>query len=73
MLNNQQIETFLNIFSSTVDKIAPYKKAMQKEIRLRKNPWLAYGILKLSNQKIKCFLPCIKISRKGNKLNKETI
>ena len=45
---NQQTETVINLFSSTVYKVAPYKKATQKEkqISLSKKPWLIYGLLK---------------------------
>ena len=43
---NEQTENFLNTFSNTVNKLAPFRKMMQREKRLKRKPWITRGILK---------------------------
>ena len=50
----EQTKIFLNTFSNTLDKLAPFRKMRQKETRLKK-PWLTRGILKSIKIKNKMF------------------
>ena len=50
---NEQTKIFLNTFSNTVNKLAPFRKMTQK--RLKKKPWLTRGILKSIKIKNKMF------------------
>ena len=52
---NEQTKIFLNTFSNTVDKLAPFRKMTQKEKRLKRKPWLTRGILKSIKIKNKMF------------------
>ena len=52
---NEQTKIFLNTFSNTVDKLAPFKKMTQKEKRLKRKPWLTRVILKSIKIKNKMF------------------
>ena len=55
MSANEQTKIFLNTFSNSVDKLAPFRKMMQKEKRLKRKPWLTHGILKSIKMKNKMF------------------
>ena len=52
---NEQTKIFLNTFSNTVDKLAPFRKMTQKEKRLKRKPLLTCGILKSIKIKNKMF------------------
>ena len=52
---DKQTKIFLNTFSNTVDKLAPFRKMTQKEKRLKIKPWLTRGILKSIKIKSKMF------------------
>ena len=52
---NEQTEIFLNTFSNTVNKQAPFRKMMQREKRLKRKPWITCGILKSIKIKNKMF------------------
>ena len=55
MFINEQTKIFLNTFSNTVDKLAPFRKMTQKEKRLKRKPWSMREILKLIKIKNKMF------------------
>ena len=43
---NEKIKIFLKSVNCLLDKMAPFKKLSQKEIKLKQKPWLTSGLLK---------------------------
>ena len=43
---NKAFDSFLNSFMRAVDKNVPFKKLSQKEIKLKKKPWINRHLLK---------------------------
>ena len=59
MLQNDQFEEFVKLFTDTVNFHAPRRRATRKEKKLKSKPWLTQGLLKsikLKNKMYKQFL-----------------
>ena len=51
---HHQSQTFIDIFTDTVNFHAPYRRTTRKEKKLKEKPWLTKGLLKSIKQKTKC-------------------
>ena len=52
---HHQFQTFINIFTDTVNFHAPYRRTTRKEKKLKEKPWLTKGLLKSIKQKSKMY------------------
>ena len=52
---NHQFQTFIDIFTDTVNFYAPYRHTTRKEKKLKEKPWLSKGLLKPIKQKNKIY------------------
>ena len=51
---HHQSQTFIDIFTNTVNFHAPYRCTTRKEKKLKEKPWLTKSLLKSIKQKTKC-------------------
>ena len=53
--SHHQFQTFIDIFTDTVNFHAPYRRTTKKEKKLKEKPWLTKGLLKSIKQKNKMY------------------